>query len=104
MAKSKDRLMLEKLLELAANNNLYEDVCDDGKVALKELAKYLGKSQEYLRGDPVNKSLIIYTDNFDVPDMFEDDVCEAEDILTVEIIVKKNGKKISVNVDSFNWY
>lgn len=101
MAKSKDRLMLEKILDRAAADNIYQDLCNDGKEILKNLAKHLNKPLSYVCGDPVERSLHIYTDNFEIPDMFEDDDSEAENVLTVEVIVKKGNKKLNASVSSF---
>jgi hypothetical protein len=104
MAKSKDRLMLEKILKDAADNGVYNQLCDDGKATIKDLAKYLNKPLSYVCGDPVERSLQIYTNSFEVPDLFEDDDDEAEDILSVEVIVKRNGKSFNVPVDSYTWW
>jgi hypothetical protein len=104
MSKSKDRLMLEKILNNAADSGVYYQLCDDGKTVIKDLAKYLNKPLSYVCGDPVEKSLQIYTDTFEIPDLFEDDDDEAEDVVSVEVIVKRNGKSFNIPVDSYSWW
>ena len=105
MAKTKDRLMLEEILNKAAEYGLYQDVCNEGKEALKKLANHLNKPLSFICGDPVCKRLFIYTNEFEIPDLFEDEdsETEAEDILSVELVIKKNNKKLQVDVSEFYW-
>lgn len=104
MTKSKDRLMLEKLFDSAASSSLYHNSCNEGKEILINLAKHLNRPMSDICGEPINKCLVIYTYEFEIPDVFEDNEDDPSELLTVEVIVKKDGKKIkNVDIDSFYW-
>jgi hypothetical protein len=104
MAKSKDRLMLEEIFEAAAESGLYQESCDDGKKLLKTLAKHLNRPMSDICGEPINKCLVIYTDEFEIPDVFEDNEDDPSELLTVEVVVSSNGKRIKgVEIDQFYW-
>lgn len=73
MAKSKDRQMLEKLFESACENKIFDEVCDEGKKQLVELAEYLKKDAELLSDEYVYKTFFIndiYTDSFTIDKLF----------------------------------
>jgi len=103
MAKSKDRLMLEKIFKEVSNNGLYDELCSDGKEVLKDLAKHLNKPLSEICGVPVCKSIRIVTEEFEIPDLYDDDT-DADMELSVEVVVKRNGKKLDVNVDEVVWW
>lgn len=107
MSKSKDRLMLEKLFNAAADNGLYEDSCDDGKELLRDLAKHLNKPLNKLCGDPLDVALRIYTDTFNLEDVFHSEDVEEEpgdEFTSIEVFVTRNGKRIKVEVSDADWY
>jgi len=105
MAKSKDRLMLEELFKAASENNLYEDSCGEGRELLKNLAKHLNKPLSDICGEPVVIGLSIDLEEFVIDDVFDaDDLATyPSDEFEVEVIVKRNGKRIQVDVSNIDW-
>jgi hypothetical protein len=101
MAKTKDRLMLEKIFNTVKENASFDDYCEVGQETLKELAKHLNKDISELGADLTRVFLEVSTDDFEIPDMYNRD-CPDEENFEVEVSVKYKGKVIKTTVSNYN--
>lgn len=100
MAVNKYKVMLEKLVQAAADEAIAESLCDDGKKLLVEAAELVGIEPSDLGIEEKNGYLSIYLDNFDIPECYDS---VDENKFEIKVEVKYNGKPCPVDINNIEW-